>query len=101
MIKIMERIKGWSFTKKIIYGLIIVLLIFGAYMIFKPKDNSANISTDFAKIINLKKTVLATGQVTSNTDLNLSFFSSGIVRQVNVNVGDTVKKGQILATLDH
>ena len=97
----MERIKGWSFTKKIIYGLIIVLLIFGAYMIFKPKDNSANISTDFAKIINLKKTVLATGQVTSNTDLNLSFFSSGIVRQVNVNVGDTVKKGQILATLDH
>ena len=56
-------------------------------MISKPKDNSANITTDTAKIINLKQTVLATGQVTSNTDLNLSFSTSGIVRSLKVKVG--------------
>ncbi len=47
----------------------------------------------------LKQTVLATGQVTSATDLNLSFFSSGIIETLPVSVGDKVQKGQILATL--
>jgi multidrug efflux pump subunit AcrA (membrane-fusion protein) len=94
------KIKSWSLTKKIIYGIIIIALAFSGYMIFKPKDNSANITTDTAKIINLKQTILATGQVTSNTDLNLSFFSSGIVRSLKVKVGDEVKTGQVLATLD-
>jgi len=97
---ILEKIKNWSLRKKIIYAIIIVVVLFVGYMILKPKDNSANITTDIAKIINLKQTVLATGQVTSNTDLNLSFFASGIVRSVKVKVGDEVKEGQILATLD-
>ncbi|MFA6585701.1 MAG: efflux RND transporter periplasmic adaptor subunit [Candidatus Paceibacterota bacterium] len=103
----MQKIKGiWgkimvlSLTKKIIYGVILIIVILVAYMIFKPTNNSANITTDTVKLMDLKQTVLATGQVTSNTDLNLSFFSSGIVRSVKVNVGDTVKAGQILATLD-
>lgn len=95
-----ERIKVWSLTKKILYCILALLVIFIVYSVVKPKDNSANISTDIAKVINLKQTVLATGQVTSNTDLNLSFFSSGIVRSVKVKVGDEVKNGQILATLD-
>lgn len=94
------RIKNWSLTRKIIYSVILIVLILVVYGIFKPKDNSANITTDTAKIINLKQTVLATGQVTSNIDLDLSFFGSGVVRSMKVKVGDEVKTGQILATLD-
>lgn len=94
------KVKLWSLRKKIIYGIIVVILILVGIMIFKPKDNSANITTDTVKLMNLKQTVLATGQVTSNTDLNLSFFSSGIVRSLKVKVGDEVRSGQILATLD-
>lgn len=94
------RIKNWSLRKKIFYGIIAIVVILVGIMILKPKDNSANITTDIAKIINLKQTVLATGQVTSNTDLNLSFYSSGMVRSLKVKVGDTVKTGEILATLD-
>lgn len=97
---IIEKIKNWSLTKKIIYGIIIVILVLIGYMIFKPKNNSANIITDTVKLMNLKQTVLATGQVDSNTNLDLSFFSSGIARSIKVKVGDKVKKGQILATLD-
>lgn len=96
----LEKIKMWSLRKKIFYGIIIVILALAGYMIFKPRDNSANITTDTVKLTNLKQTVLATGQVTSNTDLNLSFFSSGIIRTVKVKVGDEVKSGQVLATLD-
>lgn len=95
-----EKTKSWSLKKKIIYGIIVLILILIGFMVFKPKDNSANITTDTVKLMNLKQTVLATGQVTSNTDLNLSFFSSGIVRSLKVKVGDQVKEGQILATLD-
>lgn len=97
---IIGNIKLWSLRKKIIYGVVLVFVIFVVVMILKPKDNSANITTEIAKTINLKQTVLATGQVTSNTDLDLSFFSSGIVRKVLVKVGDEVKAGQILMSLD-
>jgi HlyD family secretion protein len=38
--------------------------------------------------------------VTSNTDLNLSFKSAGIVRRISIKVGDKVKSGQLLANLD-
>jgi HlyD family secretion protein len=97
---ILEKIKLWSLRKKILYGVGVVVIVFVGIMILKPKDNSANITTDIAKITDLKQTVLATGQVTSNTDLSLSFFTSGIVRTIKVAVGDEVKAGQILATLD-
>lgn len=48
----------------------------------------------------LKETVLATGTVTSVTDLSLSFTTADVVREIKVKVGDQVKKGDILATLD-
>lgn len=95
-----DRIKNWSLRKKIIYGVVILLVVLGGYMIFRPKDNSANITTDIVKRGNLKETILATGQVTSTTDLNLSFYTSGIVRALRVKVGDKVKAGTVLATLD-
>jgi RND family efflux transporter MFP subunit len=98
--QMLGKIKIWSLRKKIFYGVIFVILVFILITILKPTDNSANITTDTVKLMNLKQTVLATGQVTSNTDLNLSFSSSGVVRGVKVKVGDQVKEGQILATLD-
>lgn len=48
----------------------------------------------------ITKTVLATGTVTSTVDLNLSFNGSGTVSTINVAVGDVVKKGQVLASLN-
>ncbi|MFA5791672.1 MAG: hypothetical protein WC884_01395 [Candidatus Paceibacterota bacterium] len=58
---IIEKIKIWSLRKKIFYGILIVFLIFIIVIFFKPKDNSANITTDIAKFMNLKQTVLSTG----------------------------------------
>lgn len=98
--KILDRIKLWSLRKKIFYGVVFLVLILVVFMIFRPKDNSANVTTEIAKNIDLKQTVLATGQVVSNTDLNLSFSTSGIVRSVRVKVGDHVKEGQVLVSLE-
>jgi HlyD family secretion protein len=90
------------FTKKRIIwtaGVIVVLLIIG--LIVKAKNGTpTNILTDTVKKQDLKQTVLSTGVVTSSTDLNLSFKSSGIVNQVSVKVGDQVSGGQVLANLE-
>lgn len=90
--RIIKKKRTW-----IILGAVLLIL---AYLIFRPKDNSKNVVSDFAKYVNLEQTILATGQVTSKTDLNLSFNSSGIIRSVKVAVGDKVKAGQVLATID-
>ncbi len=89
--KNIKRKRTW-----IILGFILVIIL---YFIFKTPSSVANTVTDIAKVSNLKETVLATGQVVSNTDLNLSFNSTGVVKSVKVKVGDKVKAGTILATL--
>lgn len=80
-----------------ISGIVLIILL---VLIFKPNTNIKNIVTETAKLVDLKQTVLATGQVVSNTDLNLSFNSSGVVKSINVKVGDKVKAGQVLANLN-
>ena len=97
--------KGKTFFKNnikrkrtwIILGLVVIFIL---YFIFKTPSSVANTVTDIAKISDLKQTVLATGQVVSSTDLNLSFNSSGIVKSLKVKVGDKVKAGQVLATIE-
>jgi len=95
------EIKRFFTKKRIIWSVIILLVVLPVmYGIFKPKDNSANILTDTVKKQDIKYTVLATGQVVSETDLNLSFKTSGVVQSVKVKEGDKVKAGQVLASLD-
>lgn len=84
--------------KKSIFFAIVILLL-GWRVFFHKSAPGGSIQTEAAKRQNLKQTVLATGQVTSKTDLSLSFKTSGIVNNVNVKVGDKAKPGQILANL--
>ncbi len=80
---------------------IIALVVFvSLYFILKPSSSVTNTVTDIAKTSNLKETVLATGQVVSTTDLNLSFNSTGVVKSLKVKVGDKVKTGTTLASLN-
>lgn len=85
--------------KRFWFILVIIVAILG-YVIFKPTNSAQNTVTDIAKLSDLKETVLATGQVVSSTDLNLSFNTGGVVKSLKVKVGDKVKAGQVLATLD-
>jgi len=82
-----------------IIAILIVIIIIG-FFIFGAKKNNSSMQTGFATKQNLQETVLSTGQVVSGTDLDLSFQSSGIVRQISVAEGDKVDAGQILAILD-
>ncbi len=48
----------------------------------------------------LQQTINASGQFTTDDETNLSFKNGGIIRKIYVDVGDAVKKGQLLATVD-
>lgn len=89
-----------NIKRKRTWAILILVVITVLYFIFKTPSSVLNTVTDIAKVSDLKETVLATGQVVSNTDLNLSFNTSGIVKSIKVKVGDKVKAGQVLATLD-
>ncbi len=90
------------FTRKKIIWTIIILLAAGGigYWQFKPKTNAANIQTTVVSQQKIKQTVLATGQVVSETNLSLSFQANGVVSKIPVATGNQVKAGDILASLD-
>lgn len=80
----------------IVASIFVVLII----IITRPNKDAKNTTTDIVSLIDLKQTILATGQVVSNTDLELSFRSNGTVGDIKVKVGDKVKKGTLIASLD-
>lgn len=96
--KNLNKIKKLLKNKKLLAGVVIVLLVISYFVFRAPKSDV--VSIDEVKKVDLVKSVRATGQVISNTNLDLSFNKSGVVRSVRVAVGDVVKKGQMLVTLD-
>ncbi|HWO72375.1 MAG TPA: HlyD family efflux transporter periplasmic adaptor subunit, partial [Dehalococcoidia bacterium] len=49
---------------------------------------------------NISSTISTTGTVQATQQVNLNFGSSGVIKEINVKVGDQVTAGQVLARLD-
>lgn len=47
-----------------------------------------------------RETIFATGQLSSQEEIKLSFKTGGIIKRIHVREGQTVRKGQLLAELD-
>jgi HlyD family secretion protein len=98
---IFTKIWDWIKRHKIISAIVAIVVVLIVISIVRKANTPASVVTDTVVRRELKRTVLATGDVTSTTNLNLSFASSGTVSSVKVKVGDVVKQGQILATLSN
>lgn len=100
--KIFLRLRAWwgrlSSKKKI--ALVVGVVVLGLIIVssFGKKDGSSGY--ELVTRQDLARTVRATGVVTSATDLALSFEKAGVVRSINVAVGERVVSGQTLASLD-
>lgn len=94
------NIRSWFTKKRLIWGSIIIVLalVIGGCVV-KGRDKSGDVLTEAVRRQGLKRSVLATGQVVSKTDLSLSFKVSGVVEKVAVAEGQAVKSGDVLATL--
>lgn len=94
------RIRAFFTRKKIIWTIVIIVILGGIFLLSRRGGGGANIQTGTVTREDIKKTVLTTGEVVSQTDLSLSFQSSGVVRNLPVKAGDKVYAGQTLAVLD-
>ncbi len=82
--------------------LVVVLAVIGffGWKTLYPAAAVATVRTATVSLQNVSTSVSATGAVQTSSDIGLNFATSGIVRSVNVKVGDQVKKGELLATTD-
>lgn len=86
--------------KLLIWGIVIIAVITAVLVFLFTRNGADKILTDTVKRQDLKRTVLATGEVTSETDVNLSFKATGMVAKIVAKIGQQVKEGDILANLD-
>lgn len=87
--------------KKIIIPVAVVLVLAILFLVFRPRSNgaAAQFQTVPVERGDLTATVGATGTVRARQSATLVWQTSGTVEGVNVKVGDTVKAGDVLASL--
>lgn len=90
--------KNWKRWLGVVLALVVVLAI--GFGLAAKKKQSATFESSVLSATNLSKTVLASGEVVSGVDLELSSKISGIVKRIPVRVGQKVKTGDILVQLD-
>ena len=88
--------KGWSTT--------IVIVIIGVGYYFYHKANTANATPQYvlsaARFGTLRQTVTGTGQISASNQTDILSQGSGTILSVDVNVGQSVTAGQLIATID-
>ena len=88
-----------SKSKFFVIILLLIVVVGGAYFVFNKKPK---VEYTIAKVArgNLTQMVSETGMVKANKEMNLNFTIAGKIANIFVDVGDKVKKDQILAELD-
>jgi hypothetical protein len=90
-----------SKKKKIIIWIIIaVVIIGGVFLYFKTKKTEVERVTEAVKIGNVARTVSVTGEITPEKQADLAFETIGKIKSIEVEIGDEVEEGQIIAALD-
>ncbi|WP_326975084.1 efflux RND transporter periplasmic adaptor subunit [Caproicibacter sp. BJN0012] len=97
--------KKFKFTKKVavILAVAVLVLAFGAYSFSlraKTKDIHTNITTTKLEKTTLQDTVAVSGTVHSDDSSNVYTTLTYPVKTISADVGDKVKKGDVLAVLD-
>lgn len=100
----LHKIKHWIKNHKKISFLILVIVIILAYYLYKYYANK-NAPNSYVitgiRYGNIVHKVTGSGQVSASNQIDVKSQVSGTVKSINVKVGDRVKKGQLLATIDN
>ena len=84
----------------LIIGIVACIAVagFGGYSLLKPP--TLHFTTAVVEARDISEAITESGKVDSDSHVSLSFKSAGTVTAVNVIVGDVVKQGQALATMN-
>lgn len=97
-----QKIKTTILSHKIITGIILILIVSGAYFfIFKNKTSGETLYvTSTVKKGSVLVSVTGTGQVEASDTINLNPQTAGDITYVGVKVGESVAKGKLLVSVD-
>ena len=96
----MRKMSKKSAIKWGIVALVIIALAVLAYRTFKPKEVMPNYITVKAEIGDIENNVMASGKVKALNTVDVGAQVSGEVKRLYVEVGDQVKKGDLIAQID-
>jgi HlyD family secretion protein len=99
----LPRPRGIRLNNRLIVGLTLVALTLAGAFYYTTHTRTtvaAAVSTVTVTRGTITQTVSGNGTVTANQSVDLAFQTSGVVKDVLVKAGDTVKAGQALALLD-
>ncbi len=83
-----------------IIAVIILLLAFAAWWFLKPKAQTPDYITAEVTLTDIEDTVLATGILEASKIVSVGAQVSGQVKKMYVELGDHVKKGDLIAQID-
>lgn len=86
--------------KKIAICICSVVVLFFIFKKFTGKEEKTIFLTDEVKRGNIAQTVIATGTIRSNNRVEVGAQVSGRITKLNVVLGQEVKKGDLIATID-
>ena len=96
-----QKIKNFILSHKIISIIVLIGIIVGAYFIIKNKSNTeTRYVTETVKKGNITTTVTGTGQVEASDTIDIKPKTTDDITYVGVKAGQEVKKGTLLATVD-
>ena len=93
-----KKFMAFSVVKKIIFVLMTIVIVILLYIVFSNKNG--NIETITAKLNTFTNQVSVSGKVVASEDVDLGFKSGGLIAHTYFQVGQSVKKDQIIASLD-
>jgi efflux transporter len=82
--------------------ILVIVLILGViyYSFFRKKDDRVKYLTEVVKRSDISQTIVASGTVRSNNRVEVGAQVSGKITKINVVLGQEVKKGDLIATID-
>ncbi len=95
-----------SFAKRYLlnkYGIItlVILIIVVGLIYWRSSGNKTTFESTTVKIGNIVEKVGVTGKISPSSKADLAFEKGGVVTRINFKIGDQIKKGDIIATLDN
>lgn len=89
-----------SLHKKIVLGIILLLVAGGVFYFFSGRDTSEPIQTEIVKRGDVAETVSVTGELVPEVYADIAFLSPGTIDMVYVKIGDEVRRGDKIASID-
>ncbi len=98
----MQKTKTFISSHKIISGITLIIIVLGVYFVFFKGKTSGETQyvTETVQKGSITTNVTGTGQIEASNTITLSPKTSGVINYVGVSVGDSVKKGKLIASVD-